>query len=83
MEYHGKVSLLNIARGAGVPLKVDPKTQRVGSYVRVKVDVDCFADLPEKILMQRVPHFSQGCITISHKIEACRGNSQNKKMNRR
>lgn len=87
MEYRGSINLMNIARGAGMPLKVDPKTQRTGPYARVQVDVDCSRDLPEKILIKRkkagfdffanlfyefVPFFCQTCRTIGHKTEACR-----------
>lgn len=78
---------MNIARSAGMPLKVDPNTQRHGPYARVQVDVDCSLDLPTKVLVQRkqagfdffanlyyefVPHYCHNCGTIGHKSEACR-----------
>lgn len=70
-----------------MPLKVDPKMQRTGSYTRVQVDVVCSMELPEKILILRkkaefdffvnlyyefVLFFCQCCLTIDHKMEACR-----------
>lgn len=45
MEYMGEKNLMNITRGAGMPLKVDQRTQRYGPYTRVQVDVDCFLEL--------------------------------------
>lgn len=53
MEYQGTMNLIDIARGEGVPLKLDPHIQRVGSYARIQVDVDCSNELPVKILVQR------------------------------
>lgn len=46
MEYRGTINLMNIERGVGIPLKVDPSKQRTGSFSRVQVDVDCSMDLP-------------------------------------
>lgn len=53
MEYRGIGNFLNIARGAGMPLKVDPIAQRNGTYARVQVDVDCSKELLVKVLLQR------------------------------
>lgn len=48
------VNLFNIARGVCMPLKIDPRTQRIWLYSRVLVDVDCFKDLSEKICKGRM-----------------------------
>lgn len=55
MEYRGQTNLFGIARGAGMPLKVDPLTlqRRSGLYCRVLLDVDLLNALPDKILVQR------------------------------
>lgn len=50
-EYKGTVNLLNLARSTGMPLKVDPRTQRTRLYTRIQVDVDCSMDLPEKVFV--------------------------------
>lgn len=91
MQYKGTVNLMNIARGTGMSLKVDASTQRVGYCARVYVNVDCFTDLPEKILVQRkkasfdffanlyyefVPHFCHSCRTLGYKMKVCRGSRQ-------
>lgn len=84
MEYRGTVILANIARGVGMPLKVNPNTQGVGSYAQVQVDADYSKELPVKVLVQRkkagfdffanvyyefVPYFCHGCQTTGHKME--------------
>lgn len=80
------VNLINIARGAIIPIKVDPKMQRVGPYTRVQIDIDCSMELPVEILVQMrmayfyffvnlyyefVPCYCHGCKTISHNTEDC------------
>lgn len=48
MVYWGMINFLNIARGVGMPLKLDPNIQRMGPCARVQVDVDYSLELPEK-----------------------------------
>lgn len=87
MEYMGMVNLFNIARGDGMPLKINPTTQRASAFSRVLVGVDCSKDLPKKILVQRrtiginffaslyyefVPHYYHCYGTLGHKAENCR-----------
>lgn len=53
MENRGTPNPFNIASATGMPLKVDPITQRSCPYSQGQVDVDCLKDLLEKILVQR------------------------------
>lgn len=53
LEFRKAQNLLNIARGIGMPLKIDRLTLDwyQGMFARVYVDVDLSKSLPERILV--------------------------------
>lgn len=55
LEYRKEQNLLNVARGAGIPLKIDLKTlnPELGIYARVLVEVDFNNYILERILVKR------------------------------
>lgn len=86
IEYWQTIILYNIARGCGLPLKIDRKILDVenGLDARILVDVDMAAMLPEKILVKRknfnffigviyenFPRYCPNCSVIGHDVEGC------------
>lgn len=87
MEYWRPTNLVNIERGAALPLRIDPQTLALsnGLLARVLVDIHLASSLPEKILVKRselnffvsvmyenLPHLCTGCGSIGHTIAECR-----------
>lgn len=81
----GATNIWNIARCAGLPLKIDPLSlKKIGPYSRVLVDVDYLMELPERVLVQRksgchefyaslyyefVPFYCHSCGILCHNEE--------------
>lgn len=92
-EYWHPRLLMEMARGVGTPLQLDPMTKegRFGFYARVLVDVDLSKPLPESIMIERegfafpvevvyakFPPICDYCGIIGHSISSCRQNSKKK-----
>lgn len=84
---------MEMARGVGTPLQLDPMTKegRFGFDARVLVDVDLSKPLPESIMIERegfafpvevvyekFPPICDYCGIIGHSISSCRQNSKKK-----
>ncbi|XP_050223701.1 uncharacterized protein LOC126673551 [Mercurialis annua] len=86
-EYWHSQILSSIARGIGVPLKIDQATANgeFGHYARVLIDVDLSTSLPESLMIERIgksffidivyenlPSFCNICSNIGHMHNNCR-----------
>ena len=83
-----------MARGIGVPLRLDKATNDgdFGHYARVLVDVDVSLVLPTSVLLERdefhssfigveyenLPAFCSNCSSIGHLPSSCRWNKSSK-----
>lgn len=87
LEYRKPQTLFNIASGAGVPLKIDPRilSLEIGLYARVLIEVDVSKPLPGKILVikeggdffvnvdfEKLPFFASAAITLGILSDGCR-----------
>lgn len=66
-EYWHPRLLMEIARGVGNPIRIDPATleYKYGFYARVMVEIDFSYDLPTKIAIEREGY----CFSISVAVE--------------
>ena len=80
---------MNVARGVGVPLKIDKATLdgNFGTFARILIDVDLSKELLEYLMIERLGHkffigityenlpdFYKNCCAISHSIATCKKN---------
>lgn len=88
LQYWEPKTLFEIARGIGLPIKIDPATlnRRVGLFARVLIDVDLSSNPPKQLLVERAngesillklefekfPDLCASCGNIGHSIVACR-----------
>ena len=91
--WHPKI-ISDLARGIGVPLRLDKATSDgdFGHYARVLVDVDVSSVLPTTVLLERdefhssfiaveyenLPAFCSTCSSIGHLPSSCRWNKSSK-----
>ena len=91
--WHPKI-ISDLARGIGVPLRLDKATSDgdFGHYARVLVDVDVSSVLPTSVLLERdefhssfiaveyenLPVFCSTCSSIGHLPSSCRWNKSSK-----
>ena len=91
--WHPKI-ISDLARGIGVPLRLDKATSDgdFGHYARVLVDVDVSSVLPTSVLLERdefhssviaveyenLPAFCSTCSSIGHLPSSCRWNKSSK-----
>lgn len=87
MGYKGATNLWNIARSAGMPLKIDPLSlKKTEPFSHILVDIDFSTDFPERVLVQKksgsyefyanlfyefVLYFCHHCGTLGHKEDNC------------
>ena len=57
-EYWDASILKNIARGVGVPLKIDHNTieGKFGHYARILVDIDLSKELTDSLMIEKLGH---------------------------
>lgn len=89
LEYWHPKILMSIARGVGIPLKLDRATRAktYGYYARVLVEVDLSAPLPSSLTVERsdygflvdivyenIPSKCASCGAVGHQAANCRSN---------
>lgn len=87
IEYWSPSNLYSIARGIGLPLKIDAKTLSIENaiFARILVDIDLAKALPERILVKRkdlnffvniafekLPEMCNRCGNVGHGFKDCR-----------
>ena len=88
-EYWDANILKNIARGIGIPLKIDQNTLdgKFGHFARILIDIDLSKDLTESLMIERqghkffisvgfenLPEFCRNCMAVGHSLGSCKRN---------
>ena len=94
-EYWDASILKNIARGVGIPLKIDQNTLegKFGHYARILVDIDLSKELTDSLMIERlghkffisvefenIPAFCRNCSMVGHSLANCKRNPGTKKI---
>ena len=94
-EYWDASILKNIARGVGIPLKIDQNTLegKFGHYARILVDIDLSKEITDSLMIERqghkffisvefenIPAFCRNCSMVGHSLANCKRNPGTKKI---